>query len=236
VSNPSVITLSLSAAQSTGIALAQTPGAAGALTLNGALVVAGVADLTTGITSNAPKARRVVMASTLNDSARTFTITGTDRNGNAQAETLTGLNGNSAYTALDFATVTDISVDGACTGSITAGTNNVGSTPWVLDNFLATFWALSVAGIIQSGAVTYSVEHTYDDPNKMSPSGEPTPQQWSMSASSLVPPKVWQHQLLSGISASAEGQYPNQPIMAHRATITAGQGVLALQSVQAGIN
>jgi hypothetical protein len=45
MSNPSVVTLQLVALVANGIALSQTPGAAGNLTLNGSLVTAGVAIL-----------------------------------------------------------------------------------------------------------------------------------------------------------------------------------------------
>lgn len=237
MSNPSVITLALSAASANAIALSQTPAGAVALTLNGALVAGGVATLTGGVTSNiADKARRISIASAGADTARVFTVVGTNRYGVAQGETITGVsNGGGAIgSVLDYATVTSVSVDAATAGAITVGTNNTGSTPWVLDDFLSPYWALSIAVLLQTGAATFSVEHIYDDPNKTLPSLAPTPQQWSMSASSATPPTVWTNAVINGSTASAETQYPNQPIMAHRATITAGQGTIVLYSTQAG--
>jgi len=123
----------------------------------------------------------------------------------------------------------------ACLGNITVGTNGVGSSVWISDNFLAAFWALSVAVIIDSGTATYDVEYTYDDPNKTGTSQEAEPQQFSLLPTSYVPPTAWKHPTLRGLNATADGNFANQPVMAHRVTVTAGTGQVTMQSMQAGI-
>src|SRR5580698_1874812 len=139
VSNPSVVIYQLAAAVSNGIALSQAVAGAGNLTLAGSLVTSGVATLDSG-----GAARRVVMASSGNDATVVFTITGTSRSGVVQTDTITGLNGaTTGFSTLDFATVTRISSSAATVGNITAGTNSIGSSPWVVDNFLCAFWLLS---------------------------------------------------------------------------------------------
>lgn len=227
MSNPSVFQLQLASLIANGVSLAQTPGAAGALTLNGSLVSGGVATFDV--------ARRVAVASAGNDSGVIFTITGTDRNGNVQTDTVTGLNISSGFTVRDFLTVTGISSSAATVGAITVGTNGVGSSPWVMDNYLATVWALAVAVSIVNGAVTYTVEHTYDDPNDTGPSLTVGPQQFSLVPASYIPPLAWPDGTLTGKSTNGETNFEGQPIFAHRLTITAGTGKAVMQSIQAGI-
>ncbi len=228
MSNPSTVSLQLNAAVGNGIAQSQAVAAAGNLTLNGSLVSSGVATMDV--------ARRVLMASSGNDATVVFTITGTDRNGNVQTEALTGLNGaTTAFTKLDFLTVTRIAASAACVGNITAGTNGVASTVWVMDNFVSECWMLAVGVAIVTGSATYTVEHTYDDPNRTGTSLVTPPEQWSMTPGGFTPPRAWPHPILVGLSADAEGTYDNKPVFAHRLTITAGTGLVAMQSIQAGI-
>lgn len=228
MSNPSTVTLQLASLIANGIALSQTPVAAGALTLNGSLVAAGVAALDV--------ARRVAVASTGNDAAVVFTITGTNASGAQIVSAVTGLNISSVHTALDFLTVTSVTTSAATAGAITVGTDGTGSSPWVMDNHLATTWDLSVAVSIVSGAVTYTVEHTYDDPNDIGPSLVAAPQQFSLEPASYVPALAWPNSTLNGKSVNGETNYADQPIMAHRLTITAGTGKAVMQTIQAGIN
>jgi hypothetical protein len=228
VSNPSVVSLQLAALVANGICLSQTPGAAGDLTIAGSLATCGVATL------DVP--RRVAVSSTGNDAAVVFTITGTNANGSPLVATVTGANVSTVQTAVDFRTVTRVQTSAATVGAITVGTNGVASSPWVLDNHLATVWALTVAVSIVSGAVTYTVEHTYDDPNDIGPTLTAMPEQFALTPAGYVPPLAWPHGTLQGKSTSGEGTYADQPIMAHRLTITAGTGRAVMQSIQAGID
>ena len=103
------------AADPDGIATSQTPSGAGNLTINGAKASGGVA------TFNA--ARQVTITSAGDDQARTFTITGTDVNGNALTEAVAGADTAAATSTKHFLTVTQIAVDDATAGAVTAGMN-----------------------------------------------------------------------------------------------------------------
>lgn len=142
----------LTAQSGNNIALSQTPGAAGPLTLNGALVSGGVAVIT--------NPQRITITTT--DSTHSFTITGATPTGSLLTETVTG-NGTSATSALDYAKVNSIVISGAASAAVTVGTSGTGSTPWVrLDE-----WASPPVGIQcnATGTVNYTVQSTYDDPN-----------------------------------------------------------------------
>lgn len=222
------VTLQLPAAVTNGIALAQTPAAAGPLTLNGSLVTSGVANLVV------PQ-RVGVAASGPSDSAVVFTITGTNGSGAQITDTVTGLSSNTVRSSSDFLTVTSVTASAATVGTITVGTVGVGSTPWVFDNMESAFWALSVAVVIQAGALNYTVEHTYDDPNAGQSPGTSGASNWSLEPLSNVPAVAWPHSVLFSQTKNGEGTYANQPIYAHRLTINSGTGRALLQSIQAGI-
>ena len=97
------------------ISQSQTPSGAGNLTINGAKASGGVATF--------DSARQVTITSAGNDSARTFTVTGTDVNGFSISEAVTGANASAATSTKHFKTVTQIAVDDATAGAVTAGMN-----------------------------------------------------------------------------------------------------------------
>lgn len=151
------VSIALASASANGICLSQKPAAGGvqSLTLNGSLVVSGVAQL--------GSQRRVLITSSGNDSTNTFTITGTNWAGNSISETLTGPNTTTTYSVLDYYTVTSITISGNAVGNITVGTNGIGGSPWMrFDD-----WAPSNISIQcnVSGTVNYTVQSTLDDPN-----------------------------------------------------------------------
>jgi hypothetical protein len=227
MANPSTISLQLVAAVANGICLSQVPAGAGALTLNGSLVSSGV--------GKTDVARRIAVASNANDATVVFTVTGTNQSGAPISSTVTGLNASSAFTALDFATVTSVTSSAATVGNITVGTCGVASTPWIVDDFTRPFWGLRVGVSIASGAVTFTVEHTYDDPNDIPPTLVATPQQFAMNPSGYNPPLAWPDSTLANANANGETNFAAGPIFAHRLTITAGTGLAVMQSIQSGI-
>lgn len=97
-----------------GLAVAQAVAAAGALTLNGALIENSI--------YTGDYARQISITSTGADGGRTFTITGTDADGKAQTEDLTGPATATVESIKYYKTVTSITVDDACAGNISAGT------------------------------------------------------------------------------------------------------------------
>lgn len=143
----------LAAADADGIAQAQTPAGAGALTLNGALVSGGVATMDV--------ARRVLVTAAANESARTLTITGTNWNGDTISETMTGPNATTDYTDADFKTVTSVTIDGAATGNISVGTNGVASSPPIpVDVYSRSTIGLQVK---VSGTINWTIQQTVSD-------------------------------------------------------------------------
>lgn len=142
----------LAAASANNIATSQTPAAAGSLTLNGTLVKNGIAVM--------DNPRRVLI--TTADTTTVFTITGATPTGSVISESLKATAGT-GVSALDYATVTSITVNQGTTAAVTVGTNGVASTPWVrLDE-----WANPAVSIQcdVSGTVNYTVQSTLDDPN-----------------------------------------------------------------------
>lgn len=96
-----------------GIAQSQSAAGAEDLTLNGALVSAGTATM--------GAAQIITITSAADDSGVVFTITGTDADGVAQTEEVTGANASTATSAKYFKTVTQVATDGATTGNVTVG-------------------------------------------------------------------------------------------------------------------
>src|ERR1700676_2025471 len=142
----------LAAASANNIALSQTPAGAGALILNGSLVVGGVAIL--------DNPRRILI--TTADSTHIFTVNGLTPTGAALSETVAA-NGTSAFTAQAFARVTSITINGAATAAVTVGTNGVASTPWArMDEWANTQVSIQID---VTGSVNYTVQSTLDDPN-----------------------------------------------------------------------
>jgi hypothetical protein len=144
----------------TNIAASQTPGAAGNLTLSGALVTAGVANL--------PTPQRVLI--TTADTTTLFTIYGTTASGSLLSESFLVVAGSS-YSKLDYSTVTKITVNQGTTAAVTVGTNGIASA-WVrLDE-----WALPQIAIQcdVTGTVNYTVQSSMNDPN--SPTAAVLPQ------------------------------------------------------------
>lgn len=145
----------LAAAVANSICLSQTPSGAGALTENGALVSGGVAILAVPA--------RITITAVSNESAKTFTIVGTDHSGNQITETITGPNATTATSVLTYKTVTSVSISAAAAGAITVGNAQSGASPAVaLDP-----WAFPQVAIqcSVSGTVNYTVQQTLDNPN-----------------------------------------------------------------------
>jgi hypothetical protein len=113
----------VAAADADGVCAAQAVASAGALTMNGALVVGGVA------TFDVPRALTVVSSSE-DDDGQTVTLFGTDGYGETLAETI-ALNGTTAVTGgKAFATVTGATASAALTGNITVGSSAVLGLPF----------------------------------------------------------------------------------------------------------
>lgn len=147
------LTIALAVASAVAVSASQSPGA-GAILINGGSATAGVATLDV--------ARRIILTSGGNDTGITFTLTGTDRNGRAQSETVTGANAAAAQTTRDFKTITGITHTGSVATTLTVGTNGVASSnPLIIDNF----GIKDDIGITLTGTGTFnaSIEVARDD-------------------------------------------------------------------------
>ena len=109
------ITADSQALDADGISTAATLSGSGNLTINGALAPGGSCTFNAG--------RVVTILSAGDDSGDTFTVTGTDVNGDAQTEAITGANAGTATGAKYFKTVTQIAASGASAGNVSAGIN-----------------------------------------------------------------------------------------------------------------
>lgn len=100
----------------TNILQAVTPGAAGALTLNGALISGGALPVQT-------LAYYLLLTTAANDSAKTITITGT-LFGVAQTETIALPNATTGVTTKAWSSISSITVSAALIGNLSIGTTN----------------------------------------------------------------------------------------------------------------
>lgn len=163
--NPVRAVLVTAAASATNIALSQTPVSATNLTLNGTAVSGGVATLDV--------ARRVLVTYGVEASARTLTITGTNRDRNVITETLTIPSGagGTINTLNDFLTVTSITpAGGGFSAALTVGTGAgtggaVASTAWFERDWGQIGRLGVLVQVIAAGGGTFAFEVTWDDPN-----------------------------------------------------------------------
>lgn len=216
MSRPSVVTKQLDTADDNGIAESQTPLAAGNLTLTTAA----------GVTLDTQ--RRVLITSAADDSARTWTVEGTNDAGEQIRDSFAGANGTS-YSNLDFKTVTKISVDDATAGAVIAGTNGVGSTPWQM---LSTFnepFSLALALEVLSGTVVADIELTYDE----FAVGIGTRAAFANRGVDSYP-TAFKHPSLQGVTANQMGSF-DAPITGWRLLVTSGTGEMQASGIQSGI-
>lgn len=172
-----------------GICLDQTTGGAANLTINGASASGGTVTFTGG-------GYRVSAESAGDIQTVTFTITGTDPEGRAITDTITGVNASTVETTAYFKTVTQVAADGA------VGTNvEIGH----VDEFAAQMYPLDVyidkttCMVNVSGTVNLDVQALVQDPQTVTSDNQ-----------------VWfDHVLLAGVTADSTGSY-DQPIDAVR--------------------
>lgn len=205
---PVIITRALLTADADGIAQAQQTVGAADLTLNGALVAGGIAQLTAQ--------RKVGVASAGNVSTVVFTIYGTNSAGNSITDTVTGVSGNTVSTTLDFLTVTRVAASAIVTSDVTVGTTGVGaSQPIPLDLYIDPFDASLFLDI--TGTVNVTAQYT-GDTDVLTSNG----------------PFVWfDHSDLTGVTADDVGTIIS-PVTAVRLLTNSGTGSAELTVLQAG--
>ena len=112
---PVTITADTVALDADGISVAASVGNNAALTIGGALASGGSVTLSHG--------RIVTILSAGDDSAKSFTVTGTDVNSDSQTESITGANAGTATGSKYFLTISGISAVGNPAGNVSAGVN-----------------------------------------------------------------------------------------------------------------
>lgn len=210
---PMNYTIALAAADADGVCASQTPVGAGALTLDGALVSAGVAVLGTGQVQ-----RQVLITAAADESGRVFTVVGTSSSGVIITETIAGPNATTVAGTLDYADITSVSVDAATAGAIEVGTNGVGSTSWFpMDVHRNPFNAGFSCDV--TGTVNFTVQHTFED---------------VLRAAAGTVHKAYDHASVAAATADADGNYAFA-VMAVRILINSGTGTVAGAFIQSGI-
>lgn len=199
----------LDTADADGIATSQDVAAAGDLTLDGTLVVDGVGVLDT--------ARRVIITSAGDDSKVGFTVRGGSESGTLVTEIVQGASKAAASSSLDFLTVTQVTADGKSADKVTVGTNDVGSSPWVMSNPYLDPFNLNLISTI-TGTVTYNVEGTLDD--------------FAIPATPTTIPAV-----ISIVNAGTKdiATAVTSPYTGWRVTVSSGAGAVTVRGLQAGI-
>ena len=109
------ITADTVALDADGISVAAAVGNNAALVIGGALASGGAVALSHG--------RVVTILSAGNDAAKSFTVVGTDVNGDSQTESITGANAGTATGAAYFLTIASITAVGNPAGNVSAGVN-----------------------------------------------------------------------------------------------------------------
>ena len=109
------ITADTVALDADGISTAASVGNNAALTIGGALADSGSVTLSHG--------RIVTILSAGDDSGISFTVVGTDVNGDSQTETITGANAGTATGSKYFLTIASITAVGNPAGNVSAGIN-----------------------------------------------------------------------------------------------------------------
>jgi hypothetical protein len=198
----------LAAASANNIALSQSLGGAGPVTLNGSTSVGGVAVL--------DQARQVLITSAGNDSGITFIVTGLNRWNQIISETIAGGNVAAVATTNVFATVTKIVSSAATAAAITVGTNGVTSIMIPVD------WEANPTNIglnaVVTGTVNYTINQTWDNP---------------YTTTGLYPANWTAISALSAKTATAQVNLTND-FTALQLVINSGTGSLLLEVVQAG--
>lgn len=124
-------------------------------TLNGASVVGGIAVFALP--------RHVLITASGNESSNTFTVVGTDVQGNSLTEAIVGPNASTATGTRNFKTITSITQSATNTGGVEIGTADTMELPWIPLDY-RTPHSVSVAVNVVSGTLGFKVEKTYEDP------------------------------------------------------------------------
>ena len=172
--------------------------------------------------------RRVLVTSSGNDSAIYFHIVGGNQAGFQASEYLAGANATSIQSNMDYLTIASVTpsnssvaqTNASTAATVSVGVNGVGSSIWNIVNWYTTPSNISFSCVLASGAATFSIQYTYDDPNNL-PSGVPYPQPFNNPS-------------IASATATVDGA-SNDPITAWRLLVLAGTGSVRATGIQSGL-
>lgn len=211
---PLIVSKILTALDRDGIGVAQQLVGAGDLALAGALASGGVGIMDTQ--------RRVGIYSAGNLAARTFTVYGTNDDGIAISEAVTGPNNATVSTVLDYKTVTRVAVSGAVGSDVEVGTTGVGATkPIKLNPHISPFSVSLFLKIASGATVNATVQYTWDNVKAAESYQTATGLNWTS------------HAGMTGKTANADSNLA-YPATAVRLVINSGTDAAELTAIQAG--
>ena len=143
----------------TNLLAAVTPGGAGALTLDGALIVGGVLP-------QQSLAYYLLMTTSAADQAKTITITGTNSDNAAQTETINLPNATTGVTTKAFRSISSVTVSAGLIGTVSLGTTNTvlsALSPTIPLNVYETYTTLA-ADI--GGTINFTMQRCYEMVNR----------------------------------------------------------------------
>jgi len=166
-------------------------------------------------------AQQITFTTSSTDAGKTATVYGTDWAGNPISETVTLASTATVNSVLSYATVTQVVISAATTGTVSVGTAGFGSSPWVrLDDFAPGPVSLTFA---VNGTITYSLQQTDQDPSDPTNPVAPAAMVWLASSDATT----------QAASTNIKSQFAQAPRFA-RVITTAGAGSVAMTVAQQG--
>ncbi len=166
-----------------------------------------------------PTPQHLTILSAVDDSGKTFTITGIDREGVALSEDIVGSAGGpgTALGTKNFAVVQKIVISAASANNVSIGVNGLCESRWIILDRSNRDFNVGL-GVSLSGTATYAVQHTFENVFDLGEDGV----------------TAHTHSTLTGQTANADGNYTN-PAFACRLDVTAHtSGTVTLNVIQAG--
>jgi hypothetical protein len=172
--------------------------------------------------------RRLLITSGGNDSGIYFHIIGFNQANFTISEYLAGSNGGTAQSNLDYLGLVSVQPSSSSTSqtlgttasTVSVGVDGAGSSIWNIVNWHVSPSNIEYGVILASGAATFSIQYTYDDPNNL-PAG-------------VAYPQPYNHPTIVNATGTIDGS-SNDPITAWRLLVSAGTGSIRAIGIQAGI-
>lgn len=204
-----------------GICTSQTLGAAGALSIDGALLDVNLQWRTGNkhAVMAASRLERVVsLTSTGNLSGVNFTITGIDSNYQAVTETRAGPNNSTVETTATFMRVYSVTANGAVGTAVKVGSGTTGFTGWFPVNTLVTPTDIGL-GLVLANTINVTVQHTFRD---------------VLAGDTVASTDIFSHSSLVSKTSSADGNYAYPPAAFRAKVNSSTDGTMTFTAAIAG--